>query len=98
MFTCGCLSSYIGVLHQQSCSSSIVLLTSGPPPVPPHACRLTGLCEAAGYACVIYCIKQSGQASLFGPFVAKQLFLLLSPNLLQANARGGRVCLPQFCR
>ncbi|KAI7846449.1 hypothetical protein COHA_000060 [Chlorella ohadii] len=55
-----------------------------------HTMTLTGLCEAAGYACVIYCIKQSGQASLFGPFVAKQLFLLLSPNLLQANARGGR--------
>lgn len=47
--------------------------------------RLTGLCEAAGYACVIYCTKQSGKASLFGPFVAKQLFLLLSPNLLQAR-------------
>lgn len=65
---------------------------SGPPcrqrlPLPPSQAsmrRLTGLCEAAGYACVIYCIKQSGTASLFGPFVAKQLFLLLSPNLLQA--------------
>ncbi|PRW50903.1 hypothetical protein C2E21_5428 [Chlorella sorokiniana] len=51
-----------------------------------HTVTLTGLCEAAGYACVIYCIKQSGRANLFGPFVAKQLFLLLSPNLLQATA------------
>ncbi|GAB4813844.1 hypothetical protein N2152v2_000890 [Parachlorella kessleri] len=53
-----------------------------------HTVSLTGFCEAAGYFLVIICILKSGKGSLFGPFVGKQMFLLLSPNLLQGGGMG----------
>lgn len=49
-----------------------------------HLVTLTGLTEAAGYAALVYLIQKSGQTNIYGAYVAMQVFVILSPNLLQA--------------
>lgn len=55
---------------------------------PPHpillCCSLTGLLEASGYAALIYAIEKSGQSSIFNAYVAMQVLVVLSPNVIQA--------------
>jgi hypothetical protein len=46
--------------------------------------RLTGLLEASGYAALIYAIEKSGQSSIFNAYVAMQVLVVLSPNVIQA--------------
>lgn len=47
-------------------------------------CRVTGLLEAAGYAALIYAIEKSGKSSVFNAYVAMQVLVVLSPNVIQA--------------
>ena len=63
-------------------------------PTPAHAPRapppaftrsFTGLLEAAGYASLIYLIKESGKVDIYGAYVVFQVFTVMSPNLLQAT-------------
>lgn len=46
---------------------------------------ITGLCEAGGYAALVYSIIKSGQTSVFSSYVAMQVLIILSPNLIQAT-------------
>ena len=48
-------------------------------------CSFTGLVEAAGYAALIYCCLRSGSANIYGAYVAMQVCVVLSPNLLQVR-------------
>ena len=49
-----------------------------------HLVTVTGLTEAAGYISLIYLIQKSGATNIYGAYVAFQVFVVLSPNLLQA--------------
>lgn len=55
-----------------------------PAPALPAPRRATGLLEAGGYAALIYCIQQSGKSSIFNAYVAMQVLVVLSPNVIQA--------------
>jgi hypothetical protein len=44
----------------------------------------SGLCEACGYAAIVFCAQRSGEANIYGAYVASQVFIVLTPNLLQA--------------
>eukprot|EP00887_Chlorella_sp_A99_P007299 scaffold2.g7299.t1 len=50
-----------------------------------HTMSATGLFEAAGYGAMIYCIAQSGKSDIFGAYVTQQVFVILSPNAIQAT-------------
>lgn len=49
------------------------------------ACSVTGLIEAAGYAAIVYLTVQSGKTDIYGAYVVSQVFIILSPNLLQGT-------------
>jgi hypothetical protein len=49
-----------------------------------HMVTITGLTEVAGYASILWLIDNSGKTNIYGAYVASQVFLVLSPNLLQA--------------
>ena len=73
------------VLHLVLCPCA--LSPSALHPIPPHPvvhCSLTGLLEASGYAALIYAIEKSGQSSIFNAYVAMQVLVVLSPNVIQA--------------
>ena len=59
--------------------------TTHPAPLNPPARSFTGLLEAAGYASLIYLIKESGKVDIYGAYVVFQVFTVMSPNLLQAT-------------
>lgn len=50
-----------------------------------HAMTVTGLLEAAGYAAMIYCIQRSGKSDIFTAYVVNQVFIILSPNVIQGT-------------
>ncbi|EFN59060.1 hypothetical protein CHLNCDRAFT_137777 [Chlorella variabilis] len=49
-----------------------------------HLITVTCLCEAGGYAALVYAIDQSGKTSVFNAYVAMQVLIILAPNLIQA--------------
>lgn len=49
-----------------------------------HLVTITGLIEAAGYAAILWLVNNSGKTNIYGAYVVSQVFLVLSPNLLQA--------------
>ena len=49
-----------------------------------HLVTITGFVEAAGYTSMLWLIDYSGKTNIYGGYVASQVFLILSPNLLQA--------------
>lgn len=50
-----------------------------------HTVTITGLIEAAGYSAMLATIQLSGKTNIYGAYVAMQVFIVLSPNLLQAS-------------
>ena len=66
-------------------ASLVVTEWRRPPRRAGHLVTLTALCEAGGYAAMLFCILRSGTTSLFGAYAAQQLLALLSPNLVQAS-------------
>lgn len=49
-----------------------------------HLVTLTGLTEAGGYAALVWIILHNGSQNLYPAYVAMQVLVVLSPNLLQA--------------
>lgn len=45
---------------------------------------ITALTEAGGYASLVWLINHSGETNIYGSYVAMQVLVVLSPNLLQA--------------
>ena len=49
-----------------------------------HLVTLTGLTEAGGYAALVYLIVKNNETNIYNAYVAMQVLVILSPNLLQA--------------
>lgn len=60
-----------------------LLVPSHHPCLPSEQCSVTGLCEAGGYAALVYAIERSGKGSIFNAYVVFQVSTPLCQDLMR---------------